>query len=588
MSVTLNASVRPVAFENPLGHTLVGILHEPTGARRDCAVVLLAAGVKARIGPHGLYRRLTDMLVARGFPVLRFDFWGLGDSEGTASEPLLPDLYGSVSCGRFIDDTQAAVSFACKACGVERVVLAGLCGGAITGVLAGARDRRVAGLLGLGLPVSVDGSNVDKVKYMSVGQLEGIRGKYFRKLADPRSWVRLLSLKTDFRLLYRSLTASVKPAPARATKEAPAASPAPPDDNLNPYFRPSLLSMLGDKRPVMLIFSETDRLYWEFREKFVQRYAFDPDAHRGTLEIATVKDANHVFTFTEWQQDMLARSGAWLDAHFPARAATPVNDQRRALMGTAMTLLAVALLPLAPRALAAQPSPAGATSQRNPTVADSPPRPSGEQQMSNADAPIVLLGASYAGGWQLPTIAGRTVVNKGVAGQESWELLDRFDRDVVAVRPSAVILWGYINDVFRAPREKIDEATARARRSVEQMIAQSRAAGIEPIVATEITIRAKDDWAEWAASWVGWAMGKRSYQHYINGHVLALNDWLRELAKREHLLLLDLQPAVSDSSGDRRKGMAKDDGSHLTPAGYEALTAYAVPVLEAHFRTAGR
>lgn len=202
--------------------------------------------------------------------------------------------------------------------------------------------------------------------------------------------------------------------------------------------------------------------------------------------------------------------------------------------------------------------------------------------MANPSGPIVLLGASYAGGWQLPPIAGRTVINKGMEGQQSWELLERFDRDVVALRPSAVILWGYINDVFRSSPEGIDGAVARARRSVEEMVARARQAGIEPIVATEVTMGPRAGWGEWAASWVGWAMGKRSYQDYINGHVLSLNSWLRDFAKREKLLVLDLHSVVSDPGGQRRRGMAKDDGSHIAPAGYAALTAYATPMLEGH------
>ena len=82
--------------------------------RRDTTVpVILAAGVKARIGPHGVYPQLARMFVEQGFSVVRFDFWGLGDSEGTATEPLLADLYGSVSCGRYVDDTMAAVQWTC-------------------------------------------------------------------------------------------------------------------------------------------------------------------------------------------------------------------------------------------------------------------------------------------------------------------------------------------------------------------------------------------------------------------------------------------------------------------------------------------
>lgn len=310
---------RPVTFTNTEGHRLVGMLHEPAGARRDIGVVLLAAGLKSRVGPHGLYLQLTKMFVERGFSVLRFDFWGLGDSEGTASEPLLADLYGSVSCGRYVGDTQAAAQWLCETTGVSRVILAGLCGGAITGLLAGARDARVAGLLGLGLPVSVDGSNVDKVKYMSTGQLDSIRRKYLRKLIDPRSWARLLSFRSDFRLLFRSLS---RPLARNRAIPPPSGETAPPDDNTNPYFRPSLLRMIETGRPVMLIYSEADRLFWEFREKFVDRYGFDTAEHAGVLDVSIVKEANHVFTFKEWQLDMLARGGAWLEARFPGPAAS--------------------------------------------------------------------------------------------------------------------------------------------------------------------------------------------------------------------------------------------------------------------------
>ena len=198
--------------------------------------------------------------------------------------------------------------------------------------------------------------------------------------------------------------------------------------------------------------------------------------------------------------------------------------------------------------------------------------------------PLLILGASYAGGWKLPPVAGRQILNRGVSGQESWEVLARFDRDALEAHPSSIILWGYINDVFRAPRDQMDKALARARGSFEQMIAKARAAGIDVIVATEVTIRPKDEWSETIASWVGWALGKQSYQDYINGHVLALNSWLRELAKREHLLLLDLEPQLSDARNVRRKEFSNADGSHITPAGYDALNAYAVPTLEQYFR----
>lgn len=308
----------PVTFRNAQGCQLFGILTEPEHAREDVAVVLLAAGVKGRVGPHRLYLQIAALFASLGFRVLRFDFYGIGDSEGVIDEPLLADLYGSVAVGRYVEDTACAVDWLCATTGVERAIVGGLCGGAITGLLAGAGHPRVAGLFGLGLPITVDGSNVDKVRFMSVGQLEGIRAKYLHKLASPGAWLRLLSLKTDFRLLLRSLLVR-RPAPAAPAAASDRETGA--EGNTNPHFRPQLLRMLGSRRPILLLFSESDRLYAEFNEKFVQPHAFDAGTYDGILDLAVVPEANHVFTFAAWQRDMLEKSRTWVDARFPRAAA---------------------------------------------------------------------------------------------------------------------------------------------------------------------------------------------------------------------------------------------------------------------------
>jgi lysophospholipase L1-like esterase len=202
------------------------------------------------------------------------------------------------------------------------------------------------------------------------------------------------------------------------------------------------------------------------------------------------------------------------------------------------------------------------------------------------DGPVVLLGASYAAGWKL-TLPGIHVVNRGVPGQQSFELLARFDSDVVAAKPRAVVIWGFINDVFRSPREQLDESLARSRASIEAMVRKARAAGIEPVLATELTTGPREStWSEWATSWAGWLLGRESYQDFINTHVLKVNDWIREYSSKEGLLLLDLHSALSDGRGRRRNGFATPDGSHVSEKGYEALSNYAAPILDRHLRTA--
>jgi lysophospholipase L1-like esterase len=65
------------------------------------------------------------------------------------------------------------------------------------------------------------------------------------------------------------------------------------------------------------------------------------------------------------------------------------------------------------------------------------------------------------------------------------------------------------------------------------------------------------------------------------------NTWLRELAHREGVPLLDFEQVFStEGSGQRRREYTAVDGSHITEAAYRALSAYTAPIL--HFRIASR
>ena len=83
-------------FNNKDGLKLFGIYHEPENqVRRDTAILLLSPGVKMRVAPHRLYNKMAEQFVTMGFPVFRFDFYGLGDAEGEISDPILADVYNS-------------------------------------------------------------------------------------------------------------------------------------------------------------------------------------------------------------------------------------------------------------------------------------------------------------------------------------------------------------------------------------------------------------------------------------------------------------------------------------------------------------
>ena len=91
---------------------LRGILHEPDASvALGVCVLLLSPGIKGRVGPHRLYLKIAARLAPLGFHVLRFDYHGLGDSEGEISELVLVDMYNTIHGGRYTGDTVAAMDW---------------------------------------------------------------------------------------------------------------------------------------------------------------------------------------------------------------------------------------------------------------------------------------------------------------------------------------------------------------------------------------------------------------------------------------------------------------------------------------------
>lgn len=187
---------------------------------------------------------------------------------------------------------------------------------------------------------------------------------------------------------------------------------------------------------------------------------------------------------------------------------------------------------------------------------------------------IVLIGASYARGWEPAGFAGLPVVNKGKGGEETHQMLARFDEDVIAERPRAVIIWGFINDIFRSSPDELEAKLVRSKQNLTAMIDSASAHGITPILATEVTITTKDKLSERLMGMVAGLMGKQGYHDYVNGYVRETNRWVRETAKERGLKLLDFEHVLADGNGERRREYASPDGSHLTPAAYRALTDY--------------
>jgi lysophospholipase L1-like esterase len=196
---------------------------------------------------------------------------------------------------------------------------------------------------------------------------------------------------------------------------------------------------------------------------------------------------------------------------------------------------------------------------------------------------IVLLGHSHVQNWKIDSLAGFRTINRGRGGDHTQDLLNRFDRDVVANRPRAVVIWAFDNDVMDVPNSDKAAATQRAEANLLKLVDMAKAHSIEPIVTTEVTVLPISVSDQITDAFL-WFLGKKSYDELVNTRILEWNKWIREQADRRRILLLDVQRVLADSSERRRPQYAVRDGVHLTKAAYDAITAEAEVKLRASLR----
>jgi len=207
-----------------------------------------------------------------------------------------------------------------------------------------------------------------------------------------------------------------------------------------------------------------------------------------------------------------------------------------------------------------------------PAVAEEPTVP----KPPSAEPTIVIFGASYAQEWGTPALPGyKRVINRGIGGQRTDDLLKRFESDVIAVRPDTVLIWGHVNNITKSRPADMPKYKAATLPHYEQMVAAAQKAGINVIIATDVPWTQPDGWVDNLRAWIGEMRGKTGYAAQISAHIRDVNDQLRALAARAGCQLLDFEKVFANDKGTRKPEYAAEDLSHISPAGYKAISAYA-------------
>ncbi len=109
---------------------LFGVLHRPVGPSRDSGFVFCSALLEEKLWAHRLFVNFARELAAMGYPVLRFDYMGHGDSNGAFEDACIETR---------LSDIDAAAGELLRLPGVNAVGLLGLRFGATLAAVAADR-----------------------------------------------------------------------------------------------------------------------------------------------------------------------------------------------------------------------------------------------------------------------------------------------------------------------------------------------------------------------------------------------------------------------------------------------------------------
>jgi exosortase A-associated hydrolase 1 len=262
---------------------LLGILH-PTERPARRGVLIVVGGPQYRIGSHRQFVLLARALAQAGIPAMRFDYRGMGDSDGPfrGFEHIDADIAAAV----------AAFRAHCPA--LEEIVLWGLCDAASAILFYAHRDPAIDGIVLLNPWVRTD-----------AGEAKTYIKHYYRgRLADREFWRKTLAGKLEIGASMRSFLSLARRALPKTGGSADPTQVSLPE-------RMALGLDRYDGR-VLLIMCGNDLTAREFDEAAKaspgwQRLLAAPRVTRHDLA-----EADHTFSSLAWRTEVAAWTIEWL------------------------------------------------------------------------------------------------------------------------------------------------------------------------------------------------------------------------------------------------------------------------------------
>ncbi|HEX3011946.1 MAG TPA: SGNH/GDSL hydrolase family protein [Syntrophomonadaceae bacterium] len=135
------------------------------------------------------------------------------------------------------------------------------------------------------------------------------------------------------------------------------------------------------------------------------------------------------------------------------------------------------------------------------------------------------------------------VINRGINGNTTTEMLERFERHVLQSNPTHVIIMGGINDVLC--RESYDRITWNLRVMAEKV----RENKIQVVLGIPTPV------------------DEPEFERLIN----RIRLWIKDYAFKNGINIIDFASAFYDENDSMRTEMLMPDGGHPTEEGYRAM-----------------
>jgi pimeloyl-ACP methyl ester carboxylesterase len=247
------------------------------------AVLLLNAGILHRIGPNRTYVKIARSLAGLGYPVLRFDFSGIGDSP--PRDDTLPFEQAA------LDEVQQAITTLHTLAGSDRFVLIGLCSGAQISLQAALADRRVVGAVLINATMHLHDRHDEELSaaLRNRALLHHYRRLILASSFGPKTLLKTLTGNLNWPLLAQAARGFRARNPLRSRQ----AGPTPRD-----YALAQLQTLSARGVRVLHIYSEGDEGLDYFR------LVLGKEAAAQTVEL--IRGANHTFT-PRWSQERLVQ-----------------------------------------------------------------------------------------------------------------------------------------------------------------------------------------------------------------------------------------------------------------------------------------